>query len=194
MGVVDVKDYETITMVKADITSDIIHDETKSSLETLGTITNLDSDVNIIHAEPIQEMRTIDRECTNNVPVIESEIVSDNTSQNGLSASLPENEVKMKRKKRKSIKSSEEQVDIDKARENDKNQTITTNITATEPTSMDVIDYKEVTQKESSSNSLINTENVNSKNTGIFEMVLADISLDVTHDTIKSSIETAMTV
>merc|ERR1711962_1091372 len=175
MGVVDVKDHETITMVKADITSDIIHDETKSSLETLGTITNLDSDVNIIHAEPIQEMRTIDRECMNNVPVIESEIVSDNTSQNELSASLPENEAK---KKRKSIKSCEEQVDIDKARENDTNQTITTNITATEPTSMDVIDHKEVTQKESSSNSLINTENVNSKNTGIFEMVLADISLD----------------
>merc|ERR1712002_1389840 len=172
--VVDVKDHVTNDMVKADITSDIIHDETKSSHETLGTITNLDSDVNIIHAEPIQEMRTIDRECTNNVPVIESEIVSDNTSQNELSASLPENEAKMKKKKRKSIKSSEEQVDIDKARENDKNQTITTNITATEPTSMDVVDHKEVTQKESSSNSVINTENVNSRNTAIFEMVVAD--------------------
>merc|ERR1711962_1268548 len=107
--VVDVKDHETNDRVKADITSDFIHDETKSSLETLGTITNLDSDVNIIHAEPIQEMRTIDRECTNNVPVIESEIVSDDTSQNELSASLPENEAKMKRKKRKSIKSNEEQ-------------------------------------------------------------------------------------
>merc|ERR1712177_186281 len=129
----------------------------------------------------------------NNVPVIESEIVSDNTSQNELSASLPENEAKMKKKKRKSIKSSEEQVGIDKARENDKNQTITTNITATEPTSMDVIDHKEVTQKESSSNSVINSENVNSKNTDIFEMVVADISLDVTHDELKSSLETAMT-
>merc|ERR1711962_1430103 len=192
--VVDVKDHETNDGVKADITSDIIHDETKSSLQTLETITNLDSDVEIIHAELTQEMRAIDRECTNNVPVIESEIVTDDTSQNNLSASLPENEAKMKRKKRKSIKSNEEQVDIDKARENNKNQTITTNISATEPTSMDVIDHKEVTQKESSSKSVINTENVNSKYTDIFEMVVADISLDVTHDTIKSSIETAMTV
>merc|ERR1712098_310507 len=113
--VVDVKDHETNDRVKADITTDTIHDEAKPSLESLGTIENLNSDVNTIHAELIQEMRTIDRECTNNVPVIESEIVSDNTSQNELSASLPENEAKMKKKKRKSIKSSEEQVDIDKA-------------------------------------------------------------------------------
>merc|ERR1712243_150550 len=101
------------------------------------------------------------------------------------SASSPENEPKMKRKKRKSIKSKEEQIDIDKAREN--------NITATEPTSMEMTDHKELTKNERSKETVNNAKNVNSENNGMFEMAEADNSLDAPYDEMESAIDSAIT-
>merc|ERR1712243_184697 len=175
-------------MVKVDNISDVMHDETISSNETLATKINLDSDIKIIHTELTPETKTIETECANDVPINESKIASDNTSLNEFGTSSPENETKVKRK---SIKSNEKQEDIDKARENTEYQIIKTNNTATEPTSTDITDHNEVTQKEGTNNIVINADNVKSKNNDIFEMLVADICLDVTQDKIKSSLENA---
>merc|ERR1712115_287433 len=186
---VNSKNTDIFEMVVADISLDVTHDELKSSLETAMTETNSDYNVENIDAELASEIRTIDSECANDVPIIES----GNTGRNELSASSAENEPKMKRKKRKSIKSKEEQIYIDKARENTMDQTSTANTTATEPTSMDVIDHKELTKKERSNEIVINAKNVNLKKKDMFEMAEADDSLDAPHDEIKSSIDTTIT-
>merc|ERR1712126_498117 len=176
---VDINDHKTIDRVKVDNISNVMHYETISSNETLATKINLDSDIKIIHTELTPETKTIETECANDVPIIESKIASDNTSLNEFGTSSPENETKVKRK---SIK----------ARENSKYQIIKTNNTATEPTSTDITDHNEVTQKEGTNNIVINADNVKSKNNDIFEMLVADICLDVTQDKIKSSLENAM--
>merc|ERR1712002_172369 len=94
----DINDHKTIDRVKVDNISDVMHDETISSNETLATKINLDSDIKIIHTELTSETKTIETECADDVPIIESKIASDNTSLNEFNTSSPENETKVKRK------------------------------------------------------------------------------------------------
>merc|ERR1712112_511626 len=146
------KNNDIFEMLVADICLDVTRDKIKSSLENAMNKSNLDSNIENIDVELASGIKTIDSEYANEVPTNES----GNTGLSELSASSPENEPKMKRKQRKSIKSKEEHIDIDKAREN--------NITATEPTSMEMTDHKELTKNERSKGTVNNSKNVNSEN------------------------------
>merc|ERR1712177_135678 len=122
---VNLKKKDMFEMAEADDSLDAPHDEIKSSIDTTITQTNANSIVENINTELAPEIRTIDTECVNEDPI------SDAVVNMGKASSL-ENETKKKRKKRKSMKSDQEQINIEKARENNMDQTSTANTTATE--------------------------------------------------------------
>merc|ERR1712098_675354 len=95
--------------------------ENKHSLETMKQETKSDSNVKI-DAELSSEMTMIDKESTSDVQNIKSEVVS-NSNLNQLSASLAEKDTMKKKKKRKSIKSHQEEIDAEQNKSNDNDLT-----------------------------------------------------------------------
>merc|ERR1712112_300566 len=114
--------HKTIRMTEANTKVDMSPVENEPSLETMKQETKSGSNVKI-DAELSSEMRMIDKESTSDVQNIKSEVVS-NSNLNQLSASLAEKDTMKKKKKRKSIKSHQEEIDAEQNKSNDNDLTM----------------------------------------------------------------------
>jgi len=171
---VNSENNDMFEMAEANNSLDAPHDEMKSAIDTAITETNSNSIFENVNTEMVPEIRTINTKCVNDDPIIDADISTDKALSEPSVSSL-ENETKKKRKKRKSIKSNEEQIIIEKAIENNMDQT---NTSATEPTSVEVMGKTELAKKEDTNNEAIKANDVNENNHKTIGMTEANTSLD----------------